>query len=261
MIWFACKQCGKRHGRGDHLAGTLVFCECGTGNRVPWSSTASEPEAPAAPPPPPRPQPPRPSWAPAPLPPSRALRPLQAAQDEDDSPPPPPPPPPRKPREVRRVRPQFCLQHDESASTVGCDDCKMRFCDLCVVTLQEHTLCGPCKNFRLRARTRPPRTAPLAVVALVVALVSGPMTLMMTLLAVSRHLEAAPPALSVVLCMVGTVLPTVAAFLGWLALRQIETRAQMGGRGLAASGSVLGLAGALWGLSVAAVVLARQVQG
>ena len=46
MIWFACKQCGKRHGRAESLVGTLVFCECGQGNRVPWASTVPEPEAP-----------------------------------------------------------------------------------------------------------------------------------------------------------------------------------------------------------------------
>ena len=58
MIWFACKQCGKRHGRAEHLSGTLVFCECGHGNRVPWSSTVAEPEPEeAAPLPPPRPRP------------------------------------------------------------------------------------------------------------------------------------------------------------------------------------------------------------
>ena len=57
MIWFACKQCGKSHGRGEHLAGTLVFCECGHGNRVPWSSTIAEPEPEEAmPAPPPRPR-------------------------------------------------------------------------------------------------------------------------------------------------------------------------------------------------------------
>src|SRR6516164_6467007 len=66
MIWFACKQCGKRHGRGEHLAGTLVFCECGHGNRVPWSSTIPEP---APEPPPPReprrrPGPPVDDWSP-----------------------------------------------------------------------------------------------------------------------------------------------------------------------------------------------------
>ena len=46
MIWFGCKKCGKRHGKAESLCGTLVFCDCGFGNRVPWSSTVPEPEAP-----------------------------------------------------------------------------------------------------------------------------------------------------------------------------------------------------------------------
>ena len=47
MIWFTCRQCGKRHVRPEAECGTLVFCECGQGNRVPWQSTVAEEEAPA----------------------------------------------------------------------------------------------------------------------------------------------------------------------------------------------------------------------
>jgi hypothetical protein len=39
MIQFACKRCGKYFERPNEAAGTLVFCECGLGNRVPWEST------------------------------------------------------------------------------------------------------------------------------------------------------------------------------------------------------------------------------
>src|SRR5436309_3165940 len=105
MIWFACKQCGKRHGRADNLAGTLVFCECGQGNRVPWSSTVPEPEAPE--PPPPAPPRPRPTLS------------SPEEQGEPDFPPGREPdlfPPRRRPRAVRRPNPAFCLNHDEAAS-------------------------------------------------------------------------------------------------------------------------------------------------
>src|SRR5690348_14068630 len=98
MIWFACKQCGKRHGRAENLAGTLVFCECGQGNRVPWSSTVPEPdpeEARPAPPPPPR--------APRPAPP-----PSWRLDDEDDR-----REPPRRAHVARRINPAYCLNHDE----------------------------------------------------------------------------------------------------------------------------------------------------
>ena len=43
MIWFSCPKCGKTHGRPENSAGTMVFCECGQGNRVPWESTVAEP--------------------------------------------------------------------------------------------------------------------------------------------------------------------------------------------------------------------------
>src|SRR5262249_4493976 len=46
MIHFACKTCGKLFERPDAAAGTLVFCDCGTGNRVPWESTATAPAIP-----------------------------------------------------------------------------------------------------------------------------------------------------------------------------------------------------------------------
>src|SRR5271169_2112243 len=46
MIWFTCKKCGKTHGRADNSAGTMIFCDCGAGNTVPWESTTAEPAAP-----------------------------------------------------------------------------------------------------------------------------------------------------------------------------------------------------------------------
>src|SRR5262249_50920489 len=103
MIWFACKQCGKRHGRAEPLAGTLVFCECGQGNRVPWSSTVPEPEPEAAVPVPPRPRAPGPS----------------ADQDR--------PEPeflrPRRTRERRRPNSAYCLNHEETTKEATCDAC------------------------------------------------------------------------------------------------------------------------------------------
>ena len=46
MIWFACKQCGKTHGRPDSAIGATIFCDCGCGLLVPWESTAAEPSTP-----------------------------------------------------------------------------------------------------------------------------------------------------------------------------------------------------------------------
>src|SRR5438876_4072272 len=43
MISFTCKQCGKVHTRPESAAGTMIFCTCGQGTRVPWESTAADP--------------------------------------------------------------------------------------------------------------------------------------------------------------------------------------------------------------------------
>ena len=64
MIWFACKQCGKRHSRAESSIGTLIFCECGQANTVPWESTVEAPPVTEAP----EPLPAAPA-APLPLPP------------------------------------------------------------------------------------------------------------------------------------------------------------------------------------------------
>src|SRR6185437_14968089 len=117
MIWFACKQCGKRHGRAEHLAGTLVFCECGHGNRVPWSSTVPESEPEEA--------------RPAPLPPSRVPRP-----SFDDDRPEPEFLRPRRTRERRRINSGYCLNHEETPKEATCEACHCSFCSACVVTLQ-----------------------------------------------------------------------------------------------------------------------------
>ena len=46
MIFFACKQCGKRFERPNQAAGTLLFCPCGAGTHVPWESTLPAEEVP-----------------------------------------------------------------------------------------------------------------------------------------------------------------------------------------------------------------------
>src|SRR5579871_4900572 len=168
MIWFACKQCGKHHGRGEHLAGTLVFCECGHGNRVPWSSTVAEPE-PEPTRPAPSSQPPRPR---APRPPLEDER----AGEEFLR--------PRRSRERRRPNPAYCLNHEETPKEATCEACHASFCSACVLTLNGQTLCGPCKNFRVGGTSRPTRPSPLAVVVFVLALVSTVVSLILTLAAV-----------------------------------------------------------------------------
>jgi hypothetical protein len=264
MIWFACKQCGKRHGRADNLAGTLVFCECGQGNRVPWSSTVPEPETPEPPPP----APPRRPAEPAPQVPSWLRRRPSLSSPEDEDEPDFPPghepdrfPPRRRPRAVRRPNPAFCLNHDEAPSEHTCAACRLRFCSACVITLQGQTLCGPCKNFRVRGLHRAARITPLAILALVIALVSGPVAVVLTFMAFGAYITGGRAGGPVVLCLLGLILPVAGLVLGGLALRDIETRPNVAGRSLALTGATTGLIGVLWSLTIAGILVLKHLQG
>jgi hypothetical protein len=255
MIAFTCKQCRKKHTRPDNQAGTLVFCECGQGNRVPWASSSIDvPDAvpvldavPAALPAMPARAVPVP--VPAELPPSRAV---------EDSPPDLPLPSHRPARLIGKINPHFCFQHDEAASEATCDACKLPFCKLCVVTLQGQTLCGPCKNFRIGALGRSPRVLPLAILALVVSLVSGPVMLILTLVAMGLFIGEGAAGAAVALCLLAVLLPVVGLYLARKALQQIDSRPEMGGRALATSGVCAALVGVVWCVTVIALLVAKQ---
>lgn len=250
MIWFACKQCGKRHGRAEPLAGTLVFCECGHGNRVPWSSTVPEPEPEEARPAP-SPRPPRPAF-------------------DDDRPPAQSPPSgggerggwPHRSRERRRTNSAYCLNHDETPREATCAACHCSFCSACVVTLQGQTLCGPCKNFRIGGVSRPARLLPLALVAFFLGLVSIIVSLFLSLAAVGALMIAESGlVVTIVCCLLAGLLASGELVLGWVALRQIDRQPAFGGRALAMTGATAGLAGIVWALGLALFGIARQLQG
>jgi hypothetical protein len=246
MIWFACKSCGKHHGRPDNLAGTMVFCDCGQGNRVPWSSTVAEPEPEAAPPPP------------APRPPEEPHRPPRPPEPADEDAPPMPARRPRPPREPRRINAGYCLNHEDDPSTATCEACRCPFCSACVVTLQGATLCGPCKNFRVRGLHRRARVGPLAIAALVLSLLSGPVTVVLDLMAIGTRAVGNPLAFALLLSLVALLMPAGALALSWAALRQIETTPHQGGRAMAATGAVAGLAGVLCSLSIAVMIVVKH---
>jgi hypothetical protein len=260
MIAFTCKQCGKRHTRSDNLAGTLVFCDCGQGNRVPWPAATAHaiPDAIPAPPPVrdavPAAAPARATWAvpvpvPAELPPSRKV---EDAWTESGL------PSTRPARIIGKINPNFCFHHDESASEATCAACKLPFCKLCVVTLQGQTLCGPCKNFRIAALGRSPRVLPLAIVALVVSLVSGPVMLILSLVAMGLHIGEGAAGAAVVLCLLAVVLPITGLYLARKALREIDARPEMGGRALATSGACAALVGVVWCVTVISLVAVKH---
>lgn len=246
MIWYACKQCGKRHGRAEHLSGTLVFCECGHGNRVPWSSTVAEPPPEEA-----RPVPP------SPPPPSRAPRPPLAEER---------PEPeflrPRRTRERRRVNPNYCLNHDETPKEATCVACHAPFCSACVVALEGQTYCGPCKNFRFGGLSRPLRLPPLAIVAFVLALVSTVVSLLLCFMAIGITLKAeSGTAGAILICTIALFFAVGELVLSGVALRQIDRQSELGGRGLAMTGALAGLTGILWAFAIAGFILVRQAQG
>ena len=247
MISFTCKKCGRRHSRPVGQAGTLVFCDCGQSNRVPWASEADH------------------------LPPIELIPPVRARPVEAPAPAipslPVPPPAPQAPlplpsrrpgRLLGKVNPNFCFQHADNASTAACADCRLPFCDSCVVTLQGETLCGPCKNFRVASPGRARRVLPLAVVALVSALASGPVALTLSLTGTGLVLAEGLVAVAVALCLLGAVFPLAALTLATMALRRLDDRPQSSGRGLAASAACVSLVSVVWCATVAALLLSKQ---
>jgi hypothetical protein len=264
MIAFICKQCRKRHSRPESQAGTLIFCDCGQGNRVPWSSTAPDnglaDAVPASTPLPASPARPRPVPVPAAVPVPSRPPPLPPVVEERKAE---PALPSRRPdRSLRKITPDFCLNHDEDKAETTCDACKLPFCNRCVVSLQGKTLCGPCKNFRIAALGRPARTLPLAVVSLVVSLVSGPVTLILSLVGVGLSIGEGATGAAVVLCLVGLALPVAGLVLAGKALRQIDSMptTAVGGRGLAASGACAALVGVLWCVTVLGLLVFKHLQ-
>jgi hypothetical protein len=163
MIWFTCK-CGKTHGRPENSIGTMVFCECGHGNRVPWESTAPEP-----PPQVPSMAPAMPSMPSSAPPRTPILAPLSfdgasgAAQREET---------PVRRRGERRD-PGFCFNHASVPRSASCQDCGESFCSSCLVAMDEAMLCAPCKNFRVRGLEMPPRSSGFATSSLLLALFAG----------------------------------------------------------------------------------------
>ena len=139
MIWFSCKQCGKQLRQPETAGGSLVFCMCGQGNRVPWESTVPAPAD-------------DPSATPAPV----------DSSDEDAV-------PQRRRRAVVVRDPAYCFNHQDVPADQTCNDCGEHFCPACVVVVRGKSLCGPCKNFRLARLQRAPQVSTMAVVSLVLA--------------------------------------------------------------------------------------------
>lgn len=255
MIWFKCKSCGKTLSRADSLVGTMIFCACGQGITVPWNSTAPEVSL---------------DSDEIPVLQQRAI-PILIEEEEREARPaqklPPTPPtgealPQKKRRTHKRNNPAYCFNHDELGSETVCDDCKLSFCNACVVDFQGYILCGPCKNFRLRPRAAPKRLASWAIVALVVGLVSTPLGFCISALPLTARLQGqGSPGLTVVALLLALVPAGAACWLGRFALRQLDREPLLAGRGLAYSGLLAGVLGAVWTVTVSILTFVRQLQG
>ena len=165
MIWYTCKQCGKTHGRPENSAGTMVFCECGTGNIVPWESTVAEPVQPVVP------------VAEVPGVPELAPLTFEPTTSKGGSSYPaggaPAAEPPRRRSRGERKDPAFCFNHQHVARAAACDDCGESFCAECLVKFQGVSLCAACKNFRARSLETPPSNTTLASASVVISLMTG----------------------------------------------------------------------------------------
>jgi hypothetical protein len=219
MIWFVCKQCGKPMKQAENAAGSLVFCECGQANRVPWESTLVADADPAA---------------------EEPARPRRS----------------RRPEIVPRD-PAYCFNHQDVASEQACADCNERFCASCVVTLQGQTLCGPCKNYRLAALQRSRTISGLAIGSVAVALAGGPFGCCLSTMGLGN--DGGFRGLTAVFALASMLLPAVAVALGFVALRDIEHNPRVGGHTLAIIGAVTGVVGVVASVTLALVAIGKPL--
>jgi hypothetical protein len=207
MIWFICSQCGKRHGRPESAIGSVLFCTCGHGNRVPWESTAPEPE---------------PGEEPIVLP--AQPPPLGAVPVGEELL---PPTRPNRRSLGGRRDPAYCFNHGDLPAEVACTSCGERFCPRCVVHLENKTLCGPCKNFHFSTLAKPPRVSGLALSAVLVSLICA--GVMLLLVPVLLQSGASPLVLLALAC----VPQLFAILLAGLALHVMAANPKIGGQALA----------------------------
>jgi hypothetical protein len=225
MIWFACKQCGKRLRQPDSAVGSFVFCDCGAGNRVPWESTLPTPVE---------------------APPDRPAEETPEAEEERL---------PRRWSERVEIDPGYCLNHPDVPSELACDDCGEHFCPACTVVVRGKTLCGPCKNYRVARLQRPPSVSGMAIVALILAILGGPVSFCLSTYGRVTEIGAAP--ITIAFGIGALLLPTVALLLAFLALGKIERNPTVGGRGMALTGATTAVIGVVWSLTMLVVLVGK----
>lgn len=235
MIWFSCNKCGKTHGRGENSAGTMIFCDCGSGLTVPWDSTAMPPATTASAPPVAAPK--VPDLAPIQFEPAISTggpsAPSPSSKSDSTYPTSSSPPPidddrPRRGRTEKRD-PDYCFNHQRRPKVQTCLECGEGFCADCMVQFQGSLLCGPCKNFRARKEELPPVASSMANASLIITLICGP--LMMCFVLASPGNDAMR-----VLSWLSLLPQMLALGLGAWALRDAERDKKVGGQWVAVTG-------------------------
>jgi hypothetical protein len=229
MIWFTCKKCGKTHSRSESSAGTMIFCECGNGNTVPWESTVAESTTPPV-----TTAPQGPDLGPIQFDPVTVPTPPSAAGSKTPSSYPTSPQERDEERPYRRGRtekrdPDYCFNHQRRPKVESCAECEQNFCADCLVKFQGVLLCGPCKNFRSRREELPPAASTIANASLIITMIAGPL---MICLLLARPGDAPMRILSWL-----SLLPQLLALgLGVWALREAERDRKGGGQWVALTG-------------------------
>lgn len=235
MIWFTCKKCQKVHSRSDSSAGTMIFCDCGNGNTVPWESTTTPPVAPPV-----VVAPKVPDLAPIQFEPGAstggppATNPPKSSSYPSSSYPKDPPPLEEEDRPYRRGRtekrdPDYCFNHQRRPKADACTDCEEAFCRDCMVHFQGVLLCGPCKNFRARREELPPAPSTMASASVLISLIAGPLVMCLLL--------ASPSSDSLRVLGYLSLLPQFLALgLGIWSLREAELERKGGGQWVSVTG-------------------------
>jgi hypothetical protein len=144
-----------------------------------------------------------------------------------------------------------CFHHHEVPSEGVCAACGEAFCSACLVLFQEQTLCGPCKDARVRSLQQTIRLSRWAFLASAVGLIGVPIGFFVPFWGAFFFLsgQATGEVVRVAIAL-GLALPLLSLFLGWRALRILATRPNQYGRSLAFTGVAGGVAGIVWGIAL-----------
>jgi hypothetical protein len=128
-----------------------------------------------------------------------------------------------------------------------------------VLVVQGQPLCGPCKNLRMRNAQRPPQVSVAAILAPIIALITGPGAVLVMFFALGLAQGSgnvgATGGVVMVIALFALTLQAIALLLAAGALRSLETNPRLSGRALAITGMVAALVCGVLIAEVAMMVL------